>query len=1001
VSILKRKRILSILLCLTLLLGTVPLAAAENAPAALPDGYEQLYYNGQTVVSISLNGGVLLEGSLFTDSAGTLGLNMRAYALRLSATDGSLGALNYPPPGCVLDAGSSAVSGATGWLYAEPTDGQSAKYALQVQITEAAGGNPGGPPSGMFPGSDGPEPPSRFIVRPAGDLTDEDMILESNLMAGPIAFTIEAGGEVLEYYMGITMWTTAEVSDAAGDFFVLETEESAGSGISFRYRSIGFWKMDHNENVTHVKGEELQTILEAFEDENGNSTLSLDLKARTNVGQAYPTVWDCSAMASADWPCAKVYGFPVGEGGRWIYTASGTLKDGTVVVARSGFYRSYMTLQTFDATGLAADEVVEAVNEWFAAVAHQDNMGFDPEATYQAILPAVSLSGEIYIPEGINASVTCDGIAQLTGGIRADGFCTAVNIAFVGAGKDRATWPDGTPNFGIYGAGGGEVQYCSFTGFACAVQSTDKGHLAIYNSSFRDNNVAVFAGRGITDIHNGTIRGCLFDENNIAFVLESALAIDRCSISETVFTDNRCDIANTSGRKFFITGNYFVHGDSATEIVDTGKWTKGPVFVGPVYTFCEDGVFAELYWGKNVTMHNKDTGKHPIPKSKLNGTFTVIDQPDTDKEISVSFHFDELETSAVSMFRLRRSAEETFDATVGIEKTDELICLTINTLPSEKTPIVTVPCADWYGAAVFFDGAAVESAFADGCVSFVAEQGGTYSIERIKPEPEPEITPPVIPMSPVNVAAGGDGSVSLSTMYAMPGDTVTFTVTPKSGYAVSSICVTDIFGNVLFLTDRADGSYAFQMPYYGVSISVSYAVNLPYEDISPDDEHFDAIAFMYEKDLMFGTGDGSTFAPEKSLTRAMAAAILYRIAGEPETAYSGTFHDVADEKWYTSAIEWAVANGIVFGVSADRFSPHAELTGEQILAMLYRFAGSPGILCSQYEHVLSEAKVSTWAYPAVCWALEEGLLSAEASLDQTNSILRGEIAELLMQYLTH
>jgi len=302
VSILKRKRILSILLCLTLLLGTVPLAAAENAPAALPDGYEQLYYNGQTVVSISLNGGVLLEGSLFTDSAGTLGLNMRAYALRLSATDGSLGALNYPPPGCVLDAGSSAVSGATGWLYAEPTDGQSAKYALQVQITEAAGGNPGGPPSGMFPGSDGPEPPSRFIVRPAGDLTDEDMILESNLMAGPIAFTIEAGGEVLEYYMGITMWTTAEVSDAAGDFFVLETEESAGSGISFRYRSIGFWKMDHNENVTHVKGEELQTILEAFEDENGNSTLSLDLKARTNVGQAYPTVWDCSAMASADWP---------------------------------------------------------------------------------------------------------------------------------------------------------------------------------------------------------------------------------------------------------------------------------------------------------------------------------------------------------------------------------------------------------------------------------------------------------------------------------------------------------------------------------------------------------------------------------------------------------------------------------------------------------------------------------------------------------------------------
>ena len=89
---------------------------------------------------------------------------------------------------------------------------------------------------------------------------------------------------------------------------------------------------------------------------------------------------------------------------------------------------------------------------------------------------------------------------------------------------------------------------------------------------------------------------------------------------------------------------------------------------------------------------------------------------------------------------------------------------------------------------------------------------------------------------------------------------------------------------------------------------------------------------------MNGTSD-TTFAPVESLNRAMLATILYRLSGEPAATGEGkTFMDVAPDTWYTSAVAWVSANGIVSGVGDGKFAPTQAITREELATMLYRYA---------------------------------------------------------------
>ena len=183
------------------------------------------------------------------------------------------------------------------------------------------------------------------------------------------------------------------------------------------------------------------------------------------------------------------------------------------------------------------------------------------------------------------------------------------------------------------------------------------------------------------------------------------------------------------------------------------------------------------------------------------------------------------------------------------------------------------------------------------------------------------------------------------------------------------------------------------------------------EDTCPSREFVDApdqenwahagIDYCVENGLMKGVSE-TVFNPTGSVTRAQLVTILYRMAGEPAVEFKGTFSDVAEGLWYSDAIEWAAANGVVNGIGGGKFAPDGKITREQIAAILYRYSGSPkaeGSLAAFPD----AASVSDYAVDAMIWATGMGLINGIAKDGQTllspkTDASRAQIASIIMRY---
>ena len=147
----------------------------------------------------------------------------------------------------------------------------------------------------------------------------------------------------------------------------------------------------------------------------------------------------------------------------------------------------------------------------------------------------------------------------------------------------------------------------------------------------------------------------------------------------------------------------------------------------------------------------------------------------------------------------------------------------------------------------------------------------------------------------------------------------------------------------------------------------------------------------------------TTFSPEKTLTRAEMVTVLHRMAGTPEVEAENPFRDVAPDRWYTDAITWAAANGIVQGKTADRFDPNAPVTREQIASILYRYATYLGMDVSARSELSGygdAGKISNYAKEAMSWAVATGLIRGITGtvLSPGGSATRAQAATLAIRF---
>ena len=177
----------------------------------------------------------------------------------------------------------------------------------------------------------------------------------------------------------------------------------------------------------------------------------------------------------------------------------------------------------------------------------------------------------------------------------------------------------------------------------------------------------------------------------------------------------------------------------------------------------------------------------------------------------------------------------------------------------------------------------------------------------------------------------------------------------------------------------------------------------PFADVAETDWYYDAVDYAYQNELMNGTS-ATTFAPNGTMTRAMLVTILHRQAGEPVVNYAMPFTDVTEGTWYTEAVRWAAAEGIVTGTSATTFAPDAPVTREQFATILYRYAQSEGQGFTgawAFRLDFDDAdEVSEYAYEAMCWMTMHGVIEGSGgSLNPQSSATRAEAATMLMRYL--
>lgn len=250
-----------------------------------------------------------------------------------------------------------------------------------------------------------------------------------------------------------------------------------------------------------------------------------------------------------------------------------------------------------------------------------------------------------------------------------------------------------------------------------------------------------------------------------------------------------------------------------------------------------------------------------------------------------------------------------------------------------------------------------------------------------------------------------NGTVKTDRKTSETGKIVTITVQPNMGSRLDTITATDIRGNELRLTGQ-DGRFEFIMPASDVTVNAEFTDSeevdiLPFTDVSNSDWYYDAVKYVFDNNIMSGTSS-TLFSPDLQTTRGMIVTILYRLEGQPK-ASGLMFGDVAQDMYYTDAVSWASANGIVSGYGNGGFGPDDLITREQLVSVLYRYADFKGIDVSDRADIRRFADaylVSGYAVEAMEWAYSCGLITGmqDGTLSPDGGAARAQTAAMLMRF---
>lgn len=175
---------------------------------------------------------------------------------------------------------------------------------------------------------------------------------------------------------------------------------------------------------------------------------------------------------------------------------------------------------------------------------------------------------------------------------------------------------------------------------------------------------------------------------------------------------------------------------------------------------------------------------------------------------------------------------------------------------------------------------------------------------------------------------------------------------------------------------------------------------ITYTDVPQDSWCAEAVAAVTKAGLFTGYADGS-FGVRDSITRGQMALVLYRLAGQPATTNTSAFSDGAD--WCATALTWAAESGVALGYGDGSFGVGKLLKREQLVTFLYRYALQAKLDTSASADLSAYTdRGEVLDADAMAWAVGAGLMKGrtETTLAPDAAITRAEAAVIFQRFLT-
>ena len=171
------------------------------------------------------------------------------------------------------------------------------------------------------------------------------------------------------------------------------------------------------------------------------------------------------------------------------------------------------------------------------------------------------------------------------------------------------------------------------------------------------------------------------------------------------------------------------------------------------------------------------------------------------------------------------------------------------------------------------------------------------------------------------------------------------------------------------------------------------ATRYRFADVADNTWYTNAVNYCAGRKYMSGY-NYSTFKPNNTITRAEMATIMTSML-KLDLKASNTFTDVKNGKWYTEPILKCVKAGIMSGYSNTQFGPSDTLTREQgavILAKAFNVGKATGRTTFS-----DDAKISKWAVGSVKAMVAKGLITGVGNnrFSPNTTMTRAQVSQII------